>query len=201
MSKQHVFESVNSIDDFKKIIVNDNDNINYLYRNYVNDENIILSIMCLNSLKRDNDKEEEFVKFIHYVDKKMNFPKEAHQTRRHKIPTLFASAIYFDKYYDNFSIYTEQEKMIIAKYSALESIDFYENINHLFSKKVMDTVILKNNDWSYQEEFLDIVLKYINSKSEDEIISYLLEHNDNELLKENSMSFDRIVEEMGDYNL
>ena len=73
-----------------------------------------------------------------------------------KIPTIFAGAIYIDKYEKEFNIYTSPQKMIIAKYSAVEELDFYKNINNKFSRELMDTIVNKNKDWSFQDDFMKI---------------------------------------------
>ena len=198
-TKKEAFFDINTIDEFMNAIENSHENMKSLYDNYFYDDNLILAIMCVNSMKNDELKEKEFIKYMHFVDKKLNFPGEAQQNRRHKIPTIFAGAIYIDKFNKEFNIYTDQEKMIISKYSAFEPLDFYENVNHYFGKRVMDAVVSKNKNWGFQDDFLKIVRKYVDLKSEDEIIDYLNEHDEGELIRECFRDFQELLEKMGAY--
>ena len=125
---KEAFKNVNSIDIFLDRVKNNNENMNYLINNYFNNDTIELAIKSLNNIKNTN-KEKEFIDYMHYVDKRLNFAGQASENRRHKIPTMFAGAIYIDKYQKEFNIYTAQQKMVISKFSAIEYLDFYKNIN------------------------------------------------------------------------
>ena len=87
--------------------------------------------------------------------------------------------------------------MIISKFSAIEYLDFYENINNIFSREVMDTIINKNKDWSFQDDFMTIAYKYRNEKSNEEIINYLNEHDDGYLIRENYEDLEKELEKVG----
>lgn len=196
--EREAFKNVCSIEDFLDKVKNSNENMNYLINNYFNDDTIEESIKCLNHLKNTN-KEIEFLDYMHFVDKKLNFAGQASENRRHKIPTIFAGAIYIDKFSKQFNIYTVPQKMIIAKYSAIEFLDFYENINNIFSRKVMDTIINKNKDWAFQDDFMKIAHKYNKEKTEEEIIKYLNEHDEVELIRESYEDFQKAIEKAGLY--
>ena len=193
---KEAFKNVNSIDIFLDRVKNNNENMNYLINNYFNNDTIELAIKSLNNIKNTN-KEKEFIDYMHYVDKRLNFAGQASENRRHKIPTMFAGAIYIDKYQKEFNIYTAQQKMVISKFSAIEYLDFYKNINKTFSKKIMDTIVNKNKDWAFQDDFMRIAYKYRNEKKEDEIIDYLNEHNEGDLIRENFLDFQKNLEKVG----
>ena len=197
--EKEAFKNVFSIDNFLERIINNNENMNYLMDNYFNDDTIEVAMNSLKNLKK-TDKEYEFINFLHFVDKKLNFAGQARENRRHKIPTIFAGAIFIDKYNKEFKIYTDAQKMVIAKYSIIEDLDFYQNINNNFSRRIMDTIVNKNKDWAFQDDFMKIVLKYKNIKSEDEIINYINENDDADLIRECFYDFQNEIEKAG-YNL
>ena len=193
---KEAFKNVNSIDIFLDRVKNNNENMNYLINNYFNNDTIELAIKSLNNIKNTN-KEKEFIDYMHYVDKRLNFAGQASENRRHKIPTMFAGAIYIDKYQKEFNIYTAQQKMVISKFSAIEYLDFYKNINKTFSKKIMDTIVNKNKDWAFQDDFMRIAYKYRDKKTEEEIIEYLNEHDEGDLIRENFLDFQKNLEKVG----
>ena len=193
---KEAFKNVNSIDIFLDRVKNNNENMNYLINNYFNNDTIELAIKSLNNIKNTN-KEKEFIDYMHYVDKRLNFAGQASENRRHKIPTMFAGAIYIDKYQKEFNIYTAQQKMVISKFSAIEYLDFYKNINKTFSKKIMDTIVNKNKDWAFQDDFMRIANKYRDKKTEEEIIEYLNEHDEGDLIRENFLDFQKNLEKVG----
>ncbi len=194
--EKEAFKNVFSIDDFLDKVKNSNDNMNYLMNNYFNNDTIQESMNCLKHLTETN-REQEFISFMHFVDKKLNFAGQGNENRRHKIPTLFAGAIYIDKFPKEFNIYTAEQKMVISKFSAIEFLDFYENINNIFSRKIMDTITNKNKDWAFQDDFMRIAYKYRNEKTEDEIIDYLNEHDEGDLIRENFLDFQKNLEKVG----
>lgn len=196
--EKEAFKNVSSIDEFLDRVKNNSENLNYLTNNYFNDDTIEQSIKCLNNIK-DTNKEKAFLDYMHFVDKRLNFAGQANENRRHKIPTIFAGAIYIDKYEKEFNIYTAPEKMIIAKFSAIEFLDFYENINNIFTKNIMDTIINKNKDWAFQDDFMQIAYKYKDVKAEDEIINYLNEKTDSELIRESFEDYQKAIEKAGLY--
>lgn len=194
--EKEAFKNVFSIEDFLDRIKSSNENIKCLTNNYFNDDTIEVAIACLNNIK-NNNKEKDFLDYMHFVDKNLNFPGQASENKRHKIPTIFAGAIYIDKFEKEFNIYTAPQKMIISKFSAIEYLDFYENINNIFSREVMDTIINKNKDWSFQDDFMTIAYKYRNEKSNEEIINYLNEHDDGYLIRENYEDLEKELEKVG----
>ena len=197
--EKEAFKNVFSIEKFLEQIKNSNENMKYLINNYFDDNTIEVAINSLNNLKKSN-KEKEFLDYMHFVDKQLNFAGQANQNKRHKIPTIFAGAIYIDKFPKEFNIYTTPQKMVISKFSSIEDLEFYQNINKKFSRKIMDTIVNKNKDWAYQDDFMQIVLKYIDLKTEEEIINYLNNNNDADLIRECFYDFQNEIEKAG-YNL
>ena len=193
--EKEAFKDINKIDKFLEVIESNNENLSYLVDNYFYDNNIEIAINCLKALK--DNQEEEFIDFMHYVDRKLNFPGQGKENRRHKIPTIFAGAIYLDKFSKQFNIYTDAQKMIIAKYSIPEDINFYMNINNCFSKEIMDAIIYKTRNWTFQDDYMGIAYKYKDRKSEDEIIDYIFEHDDKDLILESYNDYQEALEKAG----
>ncbi len=133
--EKEAFKDINTIEEFLTSIESNDLNLKYLYDNYFNNDTLETALTSINNLK--GSKEKEFIHYLHFVDKKLNFPVQAKQNRRHKIPTIFAGAIYLDKLYKEFKIYTDVQRIIIAKYSITEELDFYKNINNYFSRNLI----------------------------------------------------------------
>jgi len=195
---REAFKNVNSINRFIEIIKNNEDNLNCLIDNYFNGEMIETAIVSLNRIKSNSDKTKHFLKFMHYVDSKLNFAGQYNQNKRHKIPTIYAGAIYIDKFEKEFNEYTMEQKLLIAKYSIVEYLEFYKNINKIFSKKIMNCIVEKDKKWSYQTEFMTIAKKYEKTKTEDEIIEYIKSKEPEELLRESYSDFLELVKKIGE---
>lgn len=195
---KEAFKNVNSINRFIEIIKNNEDNLNCLIDNYFNGEMIETAIVSLNRIKSNSDKTKQFLNFMHYVDSKLNYAGQYNQNKRHKIPTIYAGAIYIDKYEKNFNKYTMEQKLLIAKYSIVEFLEFYKDINNLFSRRIMDCIVSKHKKWSYQTEFMTIAIKYQKTKTEDEVIEYIESKEPDELLRESYSDYLELVKKLGE---
>lgn len=195
---KEAFKNVNNIDRFIEIIKNNEDNLNCLVDNYFNSDMVETAIVSLNKIKSNPEKTKQFLNFMHYVDSKLNFEGQYNQNKKHKIPTIYAGAIYIDKYEKIFNKYTMEQKLLIAKYSIVEYLEFYKEINNLFSKRMMDCIVAKHKKWSYQAEFMNVAKKHKKDKTEDEVIEYIESKEPEELLRESYSDFLELVKKIGE---
>ena len=195
---KEAFKNVNSIDRFIEIIKNNDDNLKFLIDNYFNDDTLETAILSLSRIKSNPDKTKQFLNFMHYVDSKLNIAGQYNQKKIKKIPTIYAGAIYIDKFEKIFNKYTMEQKLLIARYSIVEFLEFYKDINNLFSRRIMDCIVSKHKKWSYQTEFMRIAKKYKKTKTEDEVIEYIESKEPDELLRESYSDYLELVKKLGE---
>lgn len=139
MTKRLYFEEVNSVSDFVTLLVNDEENIDYIFNQGVDNETIEKYINAINKIAK-TDEEKNFVKFVHYVDKKMNFAGEHNQNRKNKIPTIYSYANLLANYNDQFKKYNKAQKMIIANQQYYGDEKEWDNLSYNYPIELMDTI-------------------------------------------------------------
>lgn len=172
MPKQkYIFESINSIKDLKKQLLLE-ENFYYIDTSTINPNTIETSLINLNNLNQEQEK--NFINFIHYADKIMNYNGQANGNRFQKIPTILSSIIYFANFYDKISNYDYEQIALLAKYSALEEYSFYEESFTIYTPTILNAITMQKTDFMNKCVICEMVMKlFEENKNEQEIIHYI----------------------------
>ena len=82
--EREAFKNIYSVESFLERIKNSNENTRYLLNSFFNDNTIDESIKCIKNIRKNKEKEERFIKFLHFVDSKLNFAGQSSENRRQK---------------------------------------------------------------------------------------------------------------------
>lgn len=175
-----LFNQVKTYDDIKNII---RDNADYLNNGYFNIETLSQGIDSLYNLSIE--KQPKIVEFAHQLDQSMSLEGLAKQNSYHKIPTLLAGIIYYDKYYDEIMSYSLDEQTILAKFSIIKSLEFYQNATKEYTKEVVSCIADKNTDFMIRSDLMFLTQELLNEgKNTEEIITHIASTPQDELLED-----------------
>lgn len=195
MSKKKAFDQINSIADLR---VELQENINYLTGYYLNSETLDAAIAGLNILTEQGQK--DYLTFVHHVDKSLSLAGAAKANRYHKIPTIMAGLIYYAYYPSTITDLTLDEITILAKFSIVESLQFYENSVEYYGKPLLSTVASLSPDFMYRDGFMHLANKYLKEGTENSSVVTHFETTPLEDLKQEMFTYEQeIVKEVGKY--
>lgn len=144
---------------------------------------------AISSIKNlDSNQEKIFLHFMHFVDNEMKFGKD-------KMTTILVSSIYIRDFYDRIKNYSLQHLMCISNFSVYCSYDEFKFNMDLLTKEVFKSFQEKTKDYTYYNDFCELVMKLHEEGFENkEIINYFKKKTRKEILAEVSEYMDKIVE-------
>lgn len=177
---QKLFNQVQTYDDIKNII---RANTDYLDNGYFNSEALSQGINSLYNLSME--KQPKVVAFAHQLDQSMSLEGLAKQNSYHKIPTLLAGIIYYDKHYDEISSYSLDEQAILAKFSIIQSLEFYQNATKKYTKEIIGSIAGKSTDFLVRSDLMFLTQELLNEgMNTGAITTYITSTPQNELLQD-----------------
>lgn len=188
--KSQLFNKVTTYDDIKNII---RDNANYLNTGYFNIQSLSQGINSLYNLSVE--KQSKVIEFAHQLDHSLKLIGAAKQNCYHKIPTLLAGIIYYDKYYDEFSSYSLDEQTILAKFSIIQPPEFYQSATKTYTKEIVNCIANKSTDFFIRSDLMFLTRELLNEKKQTkEIKEYITTTPQDDLLQEIAKRESELVE-------
>lgn len=196
--KLKLFDEVTTYDDVKNII---RENVNYLNNGYFNIESLTEGINSLNNLPLD--KQSKVLKLVNQIDKTMSLPGSANQNSYHKIPTLLAGILYYDKYDNQISSYSLDEQTILAHYSITQGPTFYQSATKTYNKQIISCIAIKSKDLFTRDDLMFLTQQLIvEEKKGEEIIEYITSTPQDTLIDEvNKRKIELIKPMLGEFKL
>lgn len=180
MSKKNML--FNNITTYHELTNLMKENINYLTTSYFNQDTLETSLNSFFHMK-ENQK-TRLMDFAKYLDQYMNEPQPTGKNRLHKIPTLFAAAIYLNNYQEQIADYTDKELAILAKYSIIEFLDFYEMAPINYPRELLNAIFEKGLDYREHEDYMFLVTDcFKDTNTPNEIINIINSTPRRELLQ------------------
>lgn len=188
--------------DIKKEVEANLDSILDIKRGYFDDTAAMAGFQSLGRM--DEQKQKEFVKFALFVDRKMNFAGQAKQNRTDKIPTILAGAIYYDRHYEEIMQYELKEQMLLAKFSVMQPLSFYDQASSNYPKELIKAIVRKERNYAFQEWYIELAENYLEKGWTPKEITDYINNNSQENLHKEYIEYDtKIMRELweeGDKN-
>ncbi len=145
-----------------------------------------------------DEQEKLFLRFIHYVDKKMISQTISSKNMKNKIMTILSGSIYIGNFYDKIRHYDLAHLMSISNFSFLDSLEEYSLNLMVLDKELFDIYQEKTKDYMYYLSFNELAIKlYDEGYSKEEIIAYISKRTSQEILWEVGDYINEIVEKGG----
>lgn len=191
---------------FLEEINNKNDFLNLLKKDEVRDciasslfnqEMVGVSVNSISSY--DANQEKFFLKFLHYVDKRMVSQASTSKNMKNKITTILAGSVYIGNFYDKIKHYELAHVLSISAFSLLDRLDDYSLNLEIFTEELFKIYQEKTNDYTFYFSFNELAMKlYEDGLSSEKISSYMKNKSSKEILREVGSYIDEITEK-GDF--
>ena len=171
------FENIKTTNDLIKIF---EENIDLIMYGYFNEKLLETALLSLNNF--DNEKLKHLYKLIQVTDSKINQAGQARYGLRHKIPTILASIIYIEYFFEEIKKYQPEEMLVLARFTASNNLEEYEESIKIYPQEILKEVIKKNKSiiscdnvmiavqmLREKEKTTNEIIEYLQSKSYDEI--------------------------------
>lgn len=190
---------------FLEEINNKNDYLNLLKKEEVRDciasslfnqEMVGISVDSISSY--DVNQEKLFLKFLHYVDKRMVSQASSSKNMKNKITTILAGSVYIGNFYDKIKHYELAHVMSISAFSLLDSLDDYSLNLEIFTEELFKIYQEKTKDYMFYFSFNELAMKlHDDGLTNEEIIAYMKDKSSKEILWEVGSYIDEIAEKGG----
>lgn len=195
MKPLQAFTEIKTLEDFKSEM---KQSLKYLGDDYLDPEAADLAIEALGNLPEE--RQAEFIKYIHHVDKTLSYPGAAEANRHHKIPTILAGLIYYYGYWDKIKDLNMDEIAILSRFSAPKYLQFYENSVEYFDKPILSAIALKISDYMFRGSFIDAAdLRLQKGENKETIAEHITNTPLDELKQEGVEAYREKYREIGKY--
>lgn len=184
MAGRKAFDELKTIKDLKKDIEN---NPRYANGTYMNQDALGYAFTGLRMLEEDG--EQNFMKFVHHVDKKLSMGGTANGNRYHKIPTILAGAIYLAYFSEEVADLTLDELTILAKHSIVGPFEFYETSPKTYSKELLGTISSISEDFMFADLYMELADKKIEEGQSPQEISNYMKTTSTEILNREGFDY------------